>query len=188
MTFEKDIEKCITVLNKGGVILYPTDTVWGLGCDATNEAAVAKIYKIKKRDEKKSMITFLDEETKIIDFARTPSNKINIIITELKKPITVIYPDAKNLAENLINEDGTIAIRIPFDDFCIKLLRAFGKPIVSTSANISGEKTPSNFNEISKTIKEKVNYICNHRQDDERKATPSKIVKWNDDDSIEIIR
>ena len=188
MSFEIDLEKCLTVLENGGVILYPTDTVWGLGCDATNENAVDLIYKLKRRSEKKSMIIFLEDETKIIDFARTPNNKINIIITELKKPITVIYPNAKNLAANLINEDGTIAIRIPSDEFCNQLLKAFGRPIVSTSANISGEKTAANFKEISKIIKEKVNYVCSYRQNDETTAKPSKIVKWNDDDTIEVLR
>ena len=188
MNFEIDLQKCLTVLKNGGKILYPTDTVWGIGCDATNEAAVESIYKLKQRSEQKSMIIFLEDETRIIDFARTPNNKINIIITELKKPITVIYSNAKNLASNLINEDGTIAIRIPSDEFCNQLLKAFGKPIVSTSANISGEKTAANFKEISKLIKENVNYVCAYRQDDKSIAKPSKIVKWNYYDSIEVIR
>ena len=188
MSFEIDLQKCVSILENGGVILYPTDTVWGLGCDATNAIAVESIYKIKQRSEKKSMIIFLEDETCIVDFARTPNIKISIIITELKKPITVIYPNAKNLASNLINEDGTIAIRIPNDDFCNQLLKAFGKPIVSTSANISGEKTAANFKEISDVIKDKVNYVCTYKQDEETKAMPSKIVKWNDDDTIEVIR
>ena len=188
MSFETDLQKCVSILEKGGVILYPTDTIWGLGCDATNEKAVELIYKIKQRSEKKSMIIFLEDETNIVDYARTPNYKINIIITELKKPITVIYPNAKNLAANLINENGTIAIRIPNDEFCNQLLKAFGKPIVSTSANISGDKTAANFKGISKIIKDSVNYICTYRQNDETTAIPSKIVKWNDDDTIEVLR
>ena len=188
MSFETDLQKCLTVLENGGVILYPTDTVWGLGCDATNENAVALIYKLKQRNEKKSMIIFLENENRIIDYARTPNNKISIIITELKKPITIIYPNAANLANNLINEEGTIAIRVPHDEFCNQLLKAFGKPIVSTSANISGEKTPSNFKEISKIVKSKVDYCVVYRQDDDTPSKPSKVVKWNDDDTIEVLR
>jgi L-threonylcarbamoyladenylate synthase len=188
MNYEKDIEQCLKALQNGGVILYPTDTVWGLGCDATNKESVAKIFSIKQRDEKKSMIILLEKESDIQKFAKQPNDKIKAIIENIERPTTIIYPDVKGLAQNLFNEDGTVAIRIPNDSFCVDLITAFGKPIVSTSANISGEATPSIFSEISNAIKTKVDYCCTYRQTDNNKAMPSKIIKWNEDESITVIR
>jgi L-threonylcarbamoyladenylate synthase len=188
MNYEKDIEQCLKVLENGGVILYPTDTVWGLGCDATNANAVAAIYSMKQRDEKKSMIILLEKESDIQNFAKAPSDAIKEIIKNKNRPTTIIYPSVKGLAQNLINEDGTVAIRIPNDSFSVDLIAAFGRPIVSTSANISGEATPSIFNEISAAIKSKVDYCCSYRQTDNNKAMPSKIIKWNEDESIKVIR
>jgi L-threonylcarbamoyladenylate synthase len=188
MNYTKDLENCLEVLKKGGVILYPTDTVWGLGCDASNADAVAKIFALKQRDEKKSMIILLEEAERIKEFAKQPNEQIAQFIENKVRPTTIIYPKVTGLAQNLINEDGTVAIRIPQDDFCKDLITAFGKPIVSTSANISGENTPSIFAEISEKIKNKVDYCCAYRQDDNNKAAPSKIIKWNEDDSLVIIR
>lgn len=188
MNFQEDIKNCLQILNNGGVILYPTDTVWGLGCDATNADAVAKIFAIKQRDEKKSMIILLAELNKVQHFAKPPSAEIIELIKNTNKPLTIIYPEVHGLAQTLINEDDTIAIRIPNDDFCKDLITAFGKPIISTSANISGENTPSVFSEISEAIKNKVDYCCNYRQADNNKAAPSKIVKWNADGGFDVIR
>ena len=149
MNFQNDINECITVLQAGGIILYPTDTIWGLGCDATNSAAVAKIYALKKRAENKSMIVLLSEEEEIEKYCKEPSEAIKKIIKNEIRPLTIIYPNAKNLAKNLIGEDGTIAIRIANESFCASLINTFEKPIVSTSANISGEQSPKNFRDIS---------------------------------------
>lgn len=188
MNYQNDIENCLQVLNNGGVILYPTDTVWGLGCDATNENAVAKIFAIKQRHEKKSMIILLDEINKIADYAKSPSEEIIKLLENKERPTTIIFPNVNGLAQNLINEDCTVAIRVPNDNFCKALIAAFGKPIVSTSANISGENTPSIFSEINEAIKNNVDYCCTYKQDDNTKAAPSKILKWNEDGSVSIIR
>ena len=186
--FEKDIENCLKVLKDGGIILYPTDTVWGLGCDATNTIAVAKIFALKKREEKKSMIILLEDEKSIGDFCEAPSQKIKDMLLETLSPLTVVYPNAKNLANNIINEDGTIAIRIVKHAFCEALIKFFGKPIVSTSANISGEGSPVFFDEISSEIKNGADYIVEHHQKDKTITKPSKIILWKNDDEIVVIR
>jgi L-threonylcarbamoyladenylate synthase len=188
MNFENDIKNCIALLKRGGIILYPTDTIWGLGCDASNEKAVAKIYSIKKRDEKKSMIILLADEKEIKNHALTPTEPVKKLMNESLSPLTIIYPEAKNLAANLINEDGTIAIRIVKDDFCEQLIAAFGKPIVSTSANISGEPSPQNFSTISSIIKKNADYIVIHRQQEKEIVPPSKIVKWLGSKEFIVIR
>ncbi len=185
--YQKDIEKAVEVLRKGGVILYPTDTIWGLGCDATNPQAVEKIYKIKQRPNTKSMLILLDSMNKLMDYAYVPSMAWELIKVS-NQPLTIIYPEAKNLAPNLIAEDGTIGIRIVRDDFCRDLIRAFGKPIVSTSANVSGKPAPTNFKEISQEIKNKVDYIVKWRQNDMRKARPSSIIKLEKNNEVIIIR
>jgi L-threonylcarbamoyladenylate synthase len=184
---KSDHEKSLIVLANGGTILYPTDTIWGIGCDATNAEAVAKIYAIKKRDEKKSMIILLSHENDIKNYAQEPDEKIKSLIANTQRPLTIIYPAAKNLAPNLINEDGTIAIRIVKDTFCEDLIKALEKPIVSTSANISGEETAKHFDEISSEIKYAVDFIIEHRQNERDNAAASKIVKW-DGDEIVVIR
>lgn len=188
MSYEVDIENCIKILAEGGIILYPTDTIWGLGCDAENAEAVAKIYAVKKRAENKSMIILLADEKQIGHYAKAPSQKISTLLQETEKPLTIIYPDAKNLAENVINEDSTIAIRIVKDDFCEALIKRFGKAIVSTSANVSGEKSPASYDEISDEIKNAADYIVQHKRDNSTPARPSRIVKWEEDDELKVIR
>jgi L-threonylcarbamoyladenylate synthase len=188
MFFENDIKKCITILKNGGIILYPTDTIWGIGCDATNENAVAKIYALKKRPDEKSMIVLLDDEKKLSTYVTKPQPDIFKYLQNTKKPTTVIYEGAINLAKNLINRDGSIAIRIVKDNFCKKLIEVLGKPIVSTSANISGSTSPQNFNAITAEIKMAVDYIVQHRQQDKATAQPSAIIKRNADGTIHIIR
>lgn len=188
MSYEIDIKNCIKILAEGGIILYPTDTIWGLGCDAENAEAVAKIYAAKKRAENKSMIILVADEKQIDHYAKAPSQKISALLKETEKPLTIIYPDAKNLAENVINEDGTIAIRIVKDDFCEALINKSGRAIVSTSANVSGEKSPAFFNEISDEIKIAADYIVQHKRDDLSPAKPSRILKWNSDDDLITIR
>lgn len=187
MDVNVDIEKCVSILNDGGLILYPTDTIWGIGCDAMNSTAVAKIYAFKKRAEEKSMIILVAEEKDIEQYAVTISDEIKNEIRSYKKPLTIIYPEAKNLAVNLISPDNSIAIRIVKDDFCKKLIFHFGKPIVSTSANISGERTAISFADISDEIKKGVDYITRHRREEKIKNTPSRIIKWTGEKII-IIR
>jgi len=188
MNFETDIEEALAVLHKGGIILYPTDTVWGLGCDAGNANAVAKIYALKKRSDEKSMIVLLADENEIPKYVTQPNPKIFDYIKGIHKPTTFIYEGGTNLAENMIQGDGTIGIRITSDLFCKKLIGRFGKPLVSTSANISGYPAPAIFEDIDYEIKSGVDYIVQHRQDDVTAASPSAIVKLNTDGSLTIIR
>ncbi len=187
MNLDIDIKKCIEVLNSGGLILYPTDTIWGIGCDATNEKAIEKIYTLKNRQDKRTMIILIAEEKNIFTYVENPDKKIFDYLQSAEKPTTVIYEGGKNISQNLKN-DGTLAIRIVRDIFCKALITEFKKPIVSTSANISGEPFPKNFNEIDNKIKNGVDYIVQHRQNDLASFPPSAIIKLNMDGKIEILR
>ena len=184
--FESDIKKCVEVLNNKGVILYPTDTVWGLGCDATDEEAVAKIYDIKKRNDSKAMIVLAASERDVMQYTAAVDLSLFDFLDETEKPATVIYEHGIGFAENLLAEDGSIAIRIANDEFCRALIKRFGKPVVSTSANISGEPTPPDFSQISAEIRSSVDYIVNYKQGDETPATPSSIIKWEDGNVVYI--
>jgi L-threonylcarbamoyladenylate synthase len=188
MHFDLDIEESLSVLHAGGLILYPTDTVWGIGCDATNAAAVAKIYLLKKRIDGKSMIVLLENEIDIPKYVTHPDPKVYDYIKGIHKPTTFIYEGGIDLAENMIQDDGTVAIRITNDPFCKQLIKSFGKPVVSTSANISGYPPPVFFEDIDIEIKNGVDYIVQHRQDDLTESVPSAIVKLNADGSLTIIR
>jgi L-threonylcarbamoyladenylate synthase len=188
MIFDNDIDQCLEVLRNGGLILYPTDTIWGIGCDATNEAAVEKIYQLKKRPGTKSMIVLLADERDILSYVTQPDPKIFDYIKGIKKPTTIIYEGAAGLAGNLVATDGTIGIRIVNDDFCRHLIKRFRKPIVSTSANLAGYPPPGSFADIDVEIKNGVDYIVQHRQQDITPAMPSSIVKWNNDGTLTIIR
>lgn len=185
----RDIEMALEVLKKGGVILYPTDTIWGIGCDATNEKAVERIYSLKKRADSKSMLVLLDNENRLMQYVSEVPEIAWQLIDVSEKPMTIIYPHAKNLSKNLIASDGSIGIRIVRDEFCEKLIGRFKKPIVSTSANISLQPSPSNFDEISEDVKHRVDYIVNWRQDDYTKGLASSIIKILDSSGkFEIIR
>lgn len=186
--FSNDIDECLRVLSNGGLILYPTDTIWGIGCDATNAAAVDKIYALKKRSNSKAMITLLADEKDILTYVTQPDLRIFDYIKGISKPVTVIYDGATGLADNLVGEDGSIAIRIVNDPFCKHLIKRFRKPIVSTSANISGYPPPLIFTDIDAAIKNGVDYIVQHRQDDFEIAAPSSIIKWNKNGLPTIIR
>jgi L-threonylcarbamoyladenylate synthase len=188
MNFDTDIEEAVKALQSGGLILYPTDTVWGIGCDATNAEAVSAIYKLKKREDGKSMIVLLASENEILKYVSDPYPQIFDYIKGIHKPTSFIYQGGINLAKNMIQEDGTVAIRITNDPFCKQLIRRFGKPVVSTSANISGYPAPAIFEDIDIEIKNGVDYIVQHRQDDLTAAMPSAIVKLNADGSLTIIR
>lgn len=186
-TLKEEIRKAQEVLKNGGVLLYPTDTIWGLGCDATNSEAVKRIYDIKKRSDHKSMLVLLDDPGKIASYADVPDIALDLIEVA-NKPTTIIYPGAKRLAPNLIAEDGSIGIRITEEEFTKSLLFRFNKPIVSTSANISGTPSPRFFDEISEEIKNAVDYIVRYRQNDHKPALPSSIIKLGIKGEIEIIR
>ena len=186
--YEEDIQVCLSSLQNGGLILYPTDTVWGIGCDATNEEAVAKIFDLKKRVDSKALIVLLGEEAQISQYVADNNVQVFDYIKGIHKPATVIYQKAMNLATNLMAEDGSVAIRITKDAFCKDLLKAFGKPIVSTSANISGYPTPLCFADISLDIKDGVQYVVKHRQEETNLQMPSSIVKWDEDGNLIIIR
>jgi L-threonylcarbamoyladenylate synthase len=181
MEFQLDIEQSLNILNSGGTILYPTDTIWGIGCDATNEKAVEKVYSIKQRPSQKSLIILLADERDILQYVTAPDLRVFNYLQSAAKPTTVIYEGAIGLANNLIADDGTIAIRLVQDPFCRHLIKRFRKPLVSTSANISGEAAPQTFNEISDQIKQSVDYIVQYRQNDYTPAQSSSIIKWNKD-------
>lgn len=184
---KEEIKRSADVLRKGGIILYPTDTVWGIGCDATNEGAVQKIFKIKQRSEAKSMIVLVAEPHQVSFYADEPAVAKDLV-EFAEKPLTLIYPKAKGLAKSIIAEDGSIGIRVVKDEFCQQLIDFLHKPIVSTSANISGEPSPGNFSEISDLIKTSVDYVVNLRQEEKGKNTPSQIIKIGMDGLIQIIR
>ena len=186
--FGEDIERCLAVLKTGGLILYPTDTIWGIGCDATNAIAVKKVYALKQRQESKTMIIMVADEWEVMQHAANVDPQVFIYLDNASRPTTVIYEGAIDIAENLENKDGTIAIRIVKDDFCRHLIRRFGKPIVSTSANISGVASPASFTAISTEIKKGVDYIVRYRQDDEIPHQPSSVIRWNRDGSVTVLR
>ncbi len=172
-----DITKALEVLKDGGLILYPTDTIWGIGCDATNEQAVERVFKLKGRDSGKSLIVLLDSENKLQSYLQEVPALAYDLIEYAENPLTIIYSGARNLAPNVIHEDGSIGIRIPRHPFCQQLIQRFRKPIVSTSANFSGEKSPANFSEISEGIIEGVDYVVGFGQDDLSPKKPSSIMK-----------
>ncbi len=183
-----DIKQACEVMSQGGVILYPTDTIWGIGCDATNEEAVRRVYEIKRRIDSKALIVLTDSEPKVEFYVSEVPEIAWQLIEVAVKPLTIIYPDARNLAPNLLAEDGSVAIRITRETFSQRLCQRFRKAIVSTSANVSGEPAPHNFDEISNEIKEAVDYIVETRRDERDKATPSSIIKLEADGTIKIIR
>jgi len=183
-----EIKICVDVLRKGGLILYPTDTIWGIGCDATDEEAVRRIFGLKKRDDSKSMILLLDNEAKLQSYVREVPEMAWDLIECAEKPLTIIYDGARNLASNVIAEDGSVAIRVTKDEFCKKLVERFRKPIVSTSANISGNPPPQSFSDIDETIPDGVDYVVNLRQHETSKASPSTIIRLRVNGQFEFIR
>jgi len=183
-----EIEKALTVLKNGGVILYPTDTVWGLGCDATNADAVEKINTIKGRASDKSFIILLDNDSKLQSYINEVPEVAYDLIEYAEHPLTIIFSGAKNLAKNVISADGSVGIRIIKHDFVQQLLQRFRKPITSTSANISGQPTPRFFDEIDAEIKESVDYIVDWEQDLRNNKKPSTIMKLSPSGQFSFIR
>lgn len=188
MKTEDDIKKAIEVMKKGGVILYPTDTVWGIGCDATNADAVAKVYAIKHRDDSKALICLVDSDARIQRYVRNVPEVAWNLLELAEKPTTVILDNAVNLAPNLIAEDGSIAMRITRESFSKELCYRFQKPIVSTSANISGEPAAQNYCDISEELINAVDYVCWSRRQEHKPHTPSSIIKLSENGEVKIIR
>lgn len=185
---QQEINKAIDVLKKGGVILYPTDTIWGIGCDATNPAAVEKIYKIKQRAESKAMLVLINDSSELDKYVETVPDIAYELIDVAVKPLTIIYDGAIGLASNLIASDGSIGIRVTKEEFSHQLCKRFRKPIVSTSANVSGKKSPATFREIDNAILESVDYVVNYRQEDDCALKSSEIIKLSKSGTIKIIR
>lgn len=185
---KEDIRKACEVLQRGGVILYPTDTVWGIGCDATNEVAVKRVYDIKKRADSKAMLVLVDNAVKIDFYVNEPPQVAFDLIDCTDKPLTIIYDDARNLAPNLLAEDGSVGIRVTSEEFSKQLCFRFRKAIVSTSANISGQPAPVIFSEIDEEIKQAVDYVVQSRQHETVKPKPSSIIKLGKGGQIKIIR
>lgn len=189
---KEDLQEALRVLRSGGIIVYPTDTVWGIGCDATNAEAVKRIYALKQREDSKSMLVLLDSAAKLNYYVDVPeAAEILMEATEnegMGKPLTIIYPNARHLAENLIAGDGSIGIRITSEPFSKALCEQLRHPIVSTSANISGHPSAPFFGEIEAAILNGADYVCRFRRDDDCPHEPSSIIKVNDDGSFKIIR
>lgn len=183
-----DIRKAVEALQKGGLILYPTDTIWGIGCDATNEEAVKKVYALKQRQDSKSALVLLDKDVKISSYVTKVPEMAWDLIELSEKPLTIIYPNAKNLAKNLLAEDNSVGIRITKEEFSKRLCERFKKPIVSTSANISGQPSPKYFGEITEEVKNGVDYVVQFRQAETTNPAPSSIIKLEVDGQIKIIR
>ena len=196
-----DLQEALRVLRSGGVIVYPTDTVWGIGCDATNEEAVKRIYALKQREDSKSMLVLLDSPAKLAYYvgnipetawalleATDNGERTKGLMDECSKPLTIIYPHARNMAANLIAEDGSIGIRITNEPFSKALCEQLRHPIVSTSANISGHPAAPFYSEIEEAILKGADYVCRFRRDDDCPHEPSSIIKVNDDGSFKIIR
>ncbi len=187
MDFTNDVEQCLATLQSGGLILYPTDTIWGLGCDATNATAVQRLIHLKGKAPRKGLIVILATERDVLQYVASPDLAVFNYLDATTKPTTVIFDHGLNIAEDVLNEDGSIAIRLVKEEFCRHLLKRFKKPIVSTSANIHGQPSPQKFDDISDLIKNGVDYIVNIRQKEDAVNGASSIVRWKDG-QIEIIR
>jgi len=186
--FEDDIKNCVAAIQRGGTILYPTDTVWGLGCDALKEAAVDKIFAIKQRPREKSLIVLLADARDVLQYVAAPHPDIIAIIESFDRPTTVIYENALGFPDNVVSADGSIAIRVTNDPFCKALIKRLRMPLVSTSANISGQPTPAIYSMVDAAVINGVDYTVKYRQDDETTKQPSRLVRIGEDGEMEILR
>ncbi len=187
--FEKDnLENIKAVLENGGLILYPTDTIWGIGCDATNPEAVEKIYELKQRERNKGLIILVDSVEMMKQYVEHIHPRVDTLLLHHVRPLTLIFENARNLPKNMISPDGSIAIRLVQDDYCKNLITTLGKPLVSTSANISNEPFPANFGEISSAIIEGVDYVFKQRRYEKESKEPSVIVKAMTDGELIFLR
>ena len=188
MEFDNELEKCLQVLAAGGIILYPTDTVWGLGCDATNEAAVNKLMELKGKPDQKGLIVILGSERDVLQYVAAPDMEVFDFLEMQQKPTTVIYENGLGVANPVLNADGSIAIRLIKDDFCRHLVKRFRKPVVSTSANFHGQPAPTHFHQIDAALVQAVDYTVKYRQNDTRSTQSSAIVKWHPGGKVTILR
>ena len=188
MTLEEEIQHSVDLLKQGKIILYPTDTIWGIGCDATNTKAVQRIYKLKNRDDSKSMIILLDDVSKLSEYIEKVPPIAYDLIANSRSPLTIVYQGARNISKKLIAPDGTIAIRIVKGRYTARVIDLLGKPIVSTSANISGQPSAATFDQISETVKESVDYIVEHFRNRTRELKPSTIIKLEENGRFTVIR
>jgi L-threonylcarbamoyladenylate synthase len=185
--FLPDVDACLEVLHRGGIILYPTDTVWGLGCDATNAAAAERIIALKRRPEQKSFVVLTTSEREVLKYTAAPDLSVFDYLQHTQKPTTVIYEHGIGLADNVLAANGSVAIRICGDDFCRHLIKRFRKPIVSTSANISGVPSPSVYGQISDEIIQGADYVVHYRREETTPAAPSAIISWKNGE-VQVIR
>jgi L-threonylcarbamoyladenylate synthase len=188
MHMTEEVKKACEVMQAGGIILYPTDTIWGIGCDATNEKAVRKVYELKQRFDTKAMLVLIDSPAKLDYYVADVPEIAFELIEAADKPLTIIYEQGMNLAANLPAADGSIGIRVTNEAFSNALCKRFRKPVVSTSANVSGEPSPAHYGEISPVVREGVDYIVNYRRDDRHRAAPSGIIRLGDGGLFQIIR
>ena len=186
--YRDDIRQAVEVMNKGGIILYPTDTIWGIGCDATNPEAVKRVYDIKHRNDAKALITLIDSEAKLEAYVTNVPEVAWQLIEVAEKPLTIIYDGARNLAPNLLAEDGSAGIRITREEFSKNLCMRMRRAIVSTSANISGEPSPKCFADISPDIINAVDYVCTSRRNEDKNPPASNIIKLGDGGEVKVIR
>lgn len=185
--YKEEINNCLSILKRGGLILYPTDTVWGIGCDATHAGAIEKIFTLKKRSDQKALICLVSDFKMLNQFVEEVPEVAYDILKYARKPTTIIYDNPIRIAENLVPADNTLGIRVTKDDFCQKLIRKLKRPLVSTSANISGESTPKSFSEIAPEILKGVDYVVNLQQS-KKSGKPSAIIKLSNDGKVKVVR
>lgn len=185
---KEDIDKAVETLRNGGLILYPTDTVWGIGCDATNPEAVAKVFSIKKRNDAKALITLVPSDAWLERYVEDVPDIAWELLDVAVEPLTIVYDNGKNLAPNLLAADGSVGLRVTHERYSAELCRRLKKPVVSTSANISGEPTPGNYADISPEIKERVDYIAAYRREDFSEAKPSAVIKLSKGGVVKVLR
>ena len=184
---KREIESCLEVLNSGGIILYPTDTVWGIGCDASNASAISKIYELKRRPDSKSMLCLVASDAMLERHVEKVPDLAYDLMDLAEKPVTIVYDRPKYIAKNLISSDNTLAIRVTRDEFCRNLISRLKSPLVSTSANLAGQPTPGSFSEISEDILKGVDYVVNLKREGAQ-ASPSSIIKLSTDGRVKVIR
>ncbi len=185
---EEDIKKCLEVLRQGGLILYPTDTIWGVGCDATNAQAVQRVYQLKQRDDNKALIVLLDSADHLDHYVVDVPHMARELMDVAVKPLTIIYDGAYNVASNLLGDNDSLGIRVPQEPFTHRLCQLLGRPLVSTSANVSGQPSPARFDDIDDAIKQGVDYVVKYRQDDTTPHAASNIIMLSSDGTFKILR
>jgi len=187
-TLQEEIARTVEVLRKGGSILYPTDTIWGLGCDATNTRAIKRLQKIKQRSDNKHLIILLDGTDRLQEYVRLIPEAAWDLYQQIQTPLTIVFPDARNLSKLVIGKDRTVGIRIPRDDFALELVRQFGKPVISTSANLSGDPPPMFFRDINPVLLQEVDYVVDFHRDRIQETKPSTIIRLHENGEFEVIR